>query len=303
MKWTKAGLIFEPDRARWWQVSHAALPTRLDLGGGRFRVFYCSRDRDNRAHVGRFDLLLPEQRIVDPSVAPVLEPGAWGCFDDHGVQPCSIARADNGDLYLYYLGWNPSLRTPLFYTAIGLAVSRDGGETFQRHSPAPILQRSPVDPWMVSGGTVRRVGKGWIMYYLSGMEFRFGPDGAESRYDLKIARSDDGVSWRRSGEVAIGLRDDETNISRITIDDLDGVLRGWFPVKRPGLGYRCGYAVSVDGERWERQAGPVLEVSETGWDSEAVDKMEVIRFGARLYMLYNGNQFGRDGIGLAYAEV
>lgn len=302
MEWTKQGLIYRPDPTLPWQTSHAALPTRLSIGGSRYRIFFSSRDECNRAHVGRFDIDLTTGVTSNSAREPVLAPGDWGHFDDHGVQACSIARADNGDIYLYYLGWNTGKKEPLFYAAIGLAISRDGGETFTKYSPAPILQRSRFDPWMVSGGTVIRQGPAWLMYYLSGFKFEFTAGGAISRYDIKIARSRDGIDWTRSGEVALALQDDETNISRMTIDEHDGGYRAWFPVKRRDVGYRCGYAESVDGITWTRNADHSLPVSESGWDSQAIDKMEVIRHDGRLYMLYNGNQFGRDGIGLAHSD-
>jgi hypothetical protein len=304
LEWMRSGLIFRPRTELSWQASHAALPTRLDLGNGIFRVFFSSRDADNRAHVGRFDIdLAGPIRIFNAVDKPVLAPGEWGYFDDHGVQCCSIATASNGDLYMYYLGWNTGKKEPLFYAAMGLAISKDGGETFQKYSVAPIMQRSRFDPWMVSGGTVLREGSHWIMYYLSGFRFEFSKPSPTSWYDVKIARSDDGIEWSREGDVALALGPDETNISRMTLDTFEGGYRAWFPVKRRGIGYRCGYAESPDGQHWQRQSGMELPPGQSGWDSEAIDKMEVIRYGRRLHMLYNGNSFGRDGIGLAYADL
>lgn len=304
MNWQKLGLIYCPNTELSWQASHAALPTKLHLGGGSYRIYFSSRSSDNRAHIGSFDIDLNEPtRVIKSTSRPVLAPGDWGFFDDHGVQACSIAKADNGDLLLYYLGWNTGGREPLFYAAMGVAISRDGGETFERYSPAPILQRSQFDPWMVSGGTVVRQGKEWVMYYLSGFRFEFTAPTPTSWYDVKIARSVDGLEWSREGIVALGLQEGETNISRMTIDEYEAGYRAWFPVKRRCSGYRCGYAESADGIRWERKEGMGLSVSESGWDAEAIDKMEVIRHGERLYMLYNGNRFGADGIGLAFSNV
>ncbi|MGL4597079.1 MAG: hypothetical protein ACRCYO_06110, partial [Bacteroidia bacterium] len=67
--------------------------------------------------------------------------------------------------------------------------------------------------------------------------------------------------------------------------------------------YRIGFGTSNDGYRWERNDGlSGIDVSESGWDSEALDKQEVIAHKGKLYMFYNGNRFGLDGIGLAIAE-
>lgn len=304
MKWTKIGLIYTPDISLYWQVSHAALPTRLKLNGSNYRIFFSSRDLDNRAYVGYFDIDLDYPSVTLNHVCkPVLSPGDWGYFDDHGVQACSIACADNGDLYLYYLGWNTGKKESLFYTSIGLAISQDGGETFFKYSNSPILQRSPFDPWMVSGGTVIRQGCEWLMYYLSGFKFEFNDAGNTSWYDVKIARSKDGINWTRSGEVALPLKDGETNISRMTIHKHHDRYLAWFPVKKSGLGYQCGYAESLDGLTWTRNESNCLLASESGWDSKAIDKMEIIYHRGRFFMFYNGNSFGRDGIGLAYTDA
>ena len=300
MRWEKVGLVCAPDGTLPWQRSHAALPTKLHLEGSDYRIYFTSRDVDNRTFVGFFDVDLNDpSRLRNRASSPLLSPGRWGMFDDHGVQACSIARADSGDLYLYYLGWNPCSTRPIFYTSIGLAISTDGGETFERYSEAPIMQRSRFDPWMVSGGTVIRTHESWLMFYLSGFRFEFIDGNAVSYYDVKIARSLDGIDWIRRGDVALGLASTETNISRMTIVESGGRYQAWFPVKSRGAGYRCGYAESANGEHWARMEGLGLDVSESGWDSKSIDKMEVIAHRGAYYMFYNGNDFGRDGIGLA----
>jgi len=299
IKWEKQGLIFQPNRELYWQQSHAALPTKLDLGGGRYRLYFSSRDSSSRAHIGYFEINLNNLKITSTSREPIMSPGAWGLFDDHGVQACSIVKADNGDLYMYYLGWNPCMTSPLFYTSIGLAISKDNGLSFEKYSSAPIMQRSHFDPWMVSGGTVMRRDNNWIMYYLSGFKFDFGTEPPTSWYDIKIAKSSDGVNWFRDGRVALPLEAGETNISRMTIVECDGLYNAWFPVKSVGQGYRCGAALSENGIDWQRMDHLGLPQSTTGWDSQAVDKMEVIHYEKKFFMFYNGNKFGLDGIGLA----
>ena len=65
-------------------------------------------------------------------------------------------------------------------------------------------------------------------------------------------------------------------------------------------GYRIGYASSVDMINWNRRdemAG--MSVSESGWDSEMVNYPHVFMLDGETYMLYQGNEMGRSGIGLA----
>ncbi|MGD1845986.1 MAG: hypothetical protein ACFB10_11385 [Salibacteraceae bacterium] len=301
MKWEKQGLIFCPDSSKYWQRTHAALPTALHLEGDLYRIFFTSRDADQRTYVGWFEWDASNPTAIgEVAQSPVLTPGPLGFFDDHGVQATAAVRHD-GRIYLYYLGWNLGAPAPLFYTAIGLAISKDDGRSFEKYSPAPIMDRSSFDPWIVSGGAVRKEGDQWRMWYISGFKFEI-PEagGAKSFYDIKHAHSTDGIHWQRDGKVCLPLQKNESNISRPSIVVEQGRYRAWYPTKKENRGYRIGYAESQDGLDWQRMDDRVgIEVSEEGWDAEALDKQEVIAHRGKKFMLYNGNRFGFDGIGLA----
>lgn len=65
-------------------------------------------------------------------------------------------------------------------------------------------------------------------------------------------------------------------------------------------GYRIGYAWSDDMLTWHRcddQAG--LTVSDHGWDAEMVSYPHLFNLDGQTYMLYQGNEMGRSGMGLA----
>jgi len=66
--------------------------------------------------------------------------------------------------------------------------------------------------------------------------------------------------------------------------------------------YRIRKAISMDGIKWERIKEIELDVSESGWDSEMVCYPYVFEYNDKLYMLYNGNGYGKTGIGLAILE-
>jgi hypothetical protein len=303
MQFEKKGLIFKPDNSKFWQYSHAALPTLLRLNENTYRVYFTSRDSFNKTYIGYFDWS-PESpfKIINSAKEPVLTPGELGYFDAFGVQATSVVQVGT-DIYMYYLGWVIGQPAPLFYTAIGLAISKDGGNNFKKYSSAPIMERSEYDPWMVSGGTVLKTDNGWRMYYISGISFKINENNAESLYNIKLAESQDGIHWIRNGLTPFPLFENESNISRISFVNEGDKLRAWFPVKRKGQGYRCGYAESPDGInflRMDHLSG--INISENGWDNYSIDKMEVIKYKNSYYMFYNGNSFGKDGIGLAVYE-
>ena len=119
------------------------------------------------------------------------------------------------------------------------------------------------------------------------------------RYNIKYAESRDGIHWDRNGIVCIGLKSETENALARPFVTKDGDLyRMWFAHK--GREYRLGYAESNDGLVWERKdelAG--IDVSESGWDADMIEYAFVFKHNNRNYMLYNGNNYGFDGIGLA----
>lgn len=62
------------------------------------------------------------------------------------------------------------------------------------------------------------------------------------------------------------------------------------------------HAISDDGINWQRRpdkfAFPTLK---EGWDSEMLEYASVMKYQNKYIMLYNGNDFGKDGFG--YAEL
>lgn len=303
-KWNKLGLIFRPDSTRSWSRSHASAPVPLLTEDGLCRVYYSSRDEHNRSHVGYFQVDLNEPtRVISAPAAPVLSPGPLGHFDDHGIYASSVVR-DNDVVRLYTIGWNPGPRPPLFYSSIGMAVSHDGGLTFRKWGASPIMARSDFDPCLVTAPVVRREGDHWKMWYVSGYRWDEREGTVHSCYHIKYAHSKDGVEWKREGVIAIDhASEKETNISRIGILWDPRGYRAWYGFDG-GEGYRIGYAESSDGIAWRRfdhLAG--LELSREGWDSSAISYPAVVSWSGRLFMFYNGNQFGHEGVGLAIADA
>ena len=302
--WAKQGLIFRPDASRPWMRTHAAVPTPMPLEGSRYRIYFSSRDEANHSHVGFFDLDLDHPtRVLASSADPVLAPGPLGCYDADGIYAESAVR-HAGQVRLYTIGVTTGSVPPLFYASIGCATSADGGATFQKHTAAPIMQRSAFDPCLVTAPFVLQEHGRWRMWYVSGESWTREAHGLQSHYFVKYAESDDGLAWRRDGRVCLSLQGDETNIARLWVVRDEGVYRGWYSVGGGRAGYRLGYAESADGLDWTRlddRAG--IALSADGWDANAQAYPAVVKHDGRWFMFYNGNAFGRDGIGLAIAPA
>jgi hypothetical protein len=299
VSWRKLGLVFRPTGELPWMHSHASVPIAEGLGAGLYRVYFSTRDAQHRSHTAYvvIDIANPRQ-VLDLSPAPVLRPGALGEFDDSGAMATWLVT-DGPRRLMYYIGWNLGVTVP-FRNSIGLAVS-EGGQAFERYAPGPIVDRSMAEPHFCASCCVIRDGGRWRMWYLSCTGWQVRDGRPEHRYHIKYAESGDGIHWRRDGAVAIDYKcDTEYAISRPSVL-YDGVWRMWYSYR--GAAYRIGYAESRDGMCWQRFDDAVgIDVSKSGWDSQMIEYPFVFDHEGQRYMLYNGNNYGESGFGIAVME-
>lgn len=301
-----------PSGRKAWARSYASVPTALHRHGSEFRIYFSTRDSLSRSRVGWIDVLFLDTsdriRVLAEAEEPVIDLGNPGHFDCDGIYGTSLVPAPEG-LRFYYGGWNAGLRG-YFYSSVGMAISRDGGDSFERYSAAPILGRDEFDPWACLAPCVLQISDtSWAMWYVSGKRLWHGADGMlRSQYDVKSATSMDGVSWIKSGQSAIPLRDDETNIGRPCVVASENGYEAWYSyVNMKSQQYQIGYGRSLDGKTFVRiddapEAGIRPTGNPTDWNGLAVAYPNVLVHQGRRYLLYNGNRNGASGFGIAVWE-
>ena len=299
MKWKKLGRVFATDNNHPWMLSHAANPVAEHLHDDVFRLYFSCRDAESRSHISFADIdLKPPFKVLYIAEDPLLAPGGVGTFDDSGVS-LSCIRPINGTKYLYYLGWNLGVTVP-WRNSIGLAVYDAETNKFNRFSKAPLLDRSDVDPFSISYPFVLEDGEVFRMWY--GSNLRWGKDQKDMAHLIKYAESDDAIHWTRNGIIALQFKNElEYAMSRPCVIKEAGLYKMWYSFR--GESYRIGYAESANGITWTRKDEDVgIDVSESGWDSQMVEYPFVFDHKGERYMLYNGNEYGKTGIGLAILD-
>lgn len=201
-KWKKLGRVFNPQdfQGRDWMKEYAQAPSVL-IFDQFIRVYFSCRplpDQNGQyvsysayVDLNRFNLF----EIVQVAERPILKLGELGTFDEFGTYPVSVIRTET-DVRTYYGGWTRCESVP-FNVAIGMAVSRDEGETFTKLGNGPILSYTPDEPFVMSGPKIRRFNQIYYLWYITGRKWKIVDGKPEPVYKIRMASSDDSVHWRK----------------------------------------------------------------------------------------------------------
>jgi sucrose-6-phosphate hydrolase SacC (GH32 family) len=247
-------------------------------------------------------------KIVNLSENPVLPHGELGAFDEFGTYPVSVIRDEN-DIRVYYGGLTRCESVP-FNANIGVAKSYDNGETFQRIGNGPVLSYSSFEPFIHGSPKIRKFNDTWYLWYCAGIKWVESDGSKQPIYKIRMATSDNGIDWKKIGKDLIEsvLEENECQASADVIFakgkyHMFFSYRYNFGFKTNRRGYRMGYAYSYDLINWIRDDERIgITTSEEGWDSESISYGHVFELNDILYMIYQGNNMGKTGIGIAQLE-
>ncbi|NMG70600.1 hypothetical protein [Parazoarcus communis] len=318
MRWLKRGKIFDPRE-------HA-----LPLGGKQFaqspqalvltdrvRIYFSTRAIDPAngkylSHIAFVDMDRNLDKILRVSDHEVIALGELGCFDEHGIFPMNVVPMHD-HILAYTCGWNRRVSVSVD-TAIGLAVSHDGGETYQRAGSGPVLAASLHEPCLVGDGFVKIIDGCFHMWYIFGTGWKRYQTGSppDRTYKIGHAISTNGISWVKEEARQIipdKLGKDESQALPTVV--LIGSRHHMFFCYRESFdfrqnrarGYRIGHAWSDDLIDWTRDDDMLALAGTPGeWDSDMQCYPHAFECDGRIHLIYNGNAFGREGFGLATLE-
>ncbi len=315
-QWKKLGQLFDPStiKDRLWLHSFAQAPATLIFDDFVRIYFSCRPKPDENGRFVSYSAYIDVEKqnlfnILRVAKKPILSLGQRGCFDEFGTYPVSIIQKEDG-LYAYYAGWTRCVSVP-FNTAIGIAKSLDGGDTFQRLGSGPILSYSLEEPFLLSGPKIRFFMGKYYLFYVAGKAWALYNGTPEMSLKIRMAVSDDGFEWHK--------------MNKNLISDLDCALESqaspdvfykngkfhmffchWDPkTYRVTKKRRISYAYSKDLIHWTRddaKKGITVAKDIHAFDSEMVAYPHLFALDEEIYMLYLGNEVGRYGFGLAKLE-
>jgi hypothetical protein len=196
-----------------------------------------------------------------------------------------------------------------------LAISNDNGLTFKRIGDGPVLTASLHEPCLVGDGFVMVIEEVFHMWYIFGTGWKkYVTDSSPERtYKIGHATSIDGVTWikEEAHQIITDLLGPDESQALPSVVKIGNRYHMFFCFresfdfrKSKGRGYRIGHAWSEDLSNWVRDdINPHFEGTPGAWDSDMQCYPNVFECDGKVFMLYNGNEFGRQGFGLAELKI
>ena len=237
MKWKKKGLIFNVEdlEEKGWMFSHAQCPTAIVLED-RIRVFFSARLENQQSLPTFIDLDINDPtHIIQINKNPLLDFGRQGTFDENGIIPSYFIEKNN-ELYFYYAGWSQCKNVP-YKNFTGLAISKDNGLSFKKHSEAPVFSLDRHNPLSATGPCIIKRENDYLSIYSTGIDWIEISGKLEHTYLLTYATSKDAINWESSGKIIIEPEREFMAHCKPTIIFQKGFYHMWFST-RGSFGFR-----------------------------------------------------------------
>jgi hypothetical protein len=287
----------------YWQVPKIFLSEALPGP----RIYFADR-LEGRSHIFSIDLdreLKPIISSLQQRLAPSTSPGT---FDDEGVMPADVVRTSHG-AKLLYSGWN-SRNTVPYHNSTGLADLDESGDLI-RTGRGPVMERNWQFPYLAVTPTVWGSGPFHCIYVNGDGWFHTGAETYEPLYSLRYAYSDNLTVWKRDDTKLVSWSDSRpchSNPCHLSARGRDIIVY----CDRAASDYRAdadsGYEIAALIFEPATVSATKLEIE---WTEERLigmnDQMraypEVFEWEGDLFLLTNGNGFGRTGIFISQLEI
>ncbi len=299
MVWKKLGQIYKMKSLHPLLRTHSSNPLPIFLKDDVFRIFFSGRDHINRSSVGFVDIDIISHKVIQECTQPLIKFGQDDSFYSHGI---SIGNAYQNEekTYILFMGWNIpkgehwrgdigrlhlASKNQLTLDPEGIFMGIDNEDLISLSYPFVLKEEGIYKMWY-------------------GSTLTWKTENGEMLHVIKYATSADGNNWTKHGVAIPSALGIAQAFSRPTVIVQTNQYHMWYSYRSgSGTPYRIGYAKSIDGIQWEtKHDDNVLDVSAEGWDSEMICYPFVFTHKDKIYMLYNGNNFGRDGFGLAVLQ-
>jgi len=173
------------------------------------------------------------------------------------------------------------------------------------------MSSSYLEPGYIGTVSILIENNVWRMWYLSCINWVESDLGMEPTYDIKYAESNDGINWLPKRITCIPLTEEEGGISSQRVIKISDEYHMWYSIRNKldyrnntKNSYRIKKATSNDGIIWKKNNSIEVDINnDSDWDNIMVCYPFIIQNENKLIMFYNGNGFGKTGIGYAIEDT
>lgn len=285
MMWTKLGQIYKTKNKNKFLKTHAANPLAMHLEDDIFRIFYNGRDSKNRSSIGCVDIDINTQEIIKDYKDPILTPDKNTFYKD-GISNGNLFYV-NGERHIGFMAWQND--EDHWRGDIGVLNL----ETMQVRK---LLGISEEDKVSLSYPFIMFEDGEYKMWYGSTIDWK--SSNGEMIHVMKYATSKDCIEWELHGECLPYELNFRQAVSRPTVIKEDGYYYMYFSYRdNKEMKYRIGRAFSKDGKKFKHMLDNI-NIGST-WDGEMICYPFIFKHKESTYLLYNGNDHGKEGFGLA----
>ncbi len=284
-----------------------------------YRMVYWGSDRNGQNHILQADAPFDGPNRWTPHGQPLIGPQPDTEINCHGPGFPFLLQVTEHRWLLYYTAWGerPDGKLP---NTTGVAVSDDGGESWQYHTDHPAI---PMDRPYDAEGTgslwVLREDDRYRMYYTAIGRYFARPEGAQTGHGdtvpeigIAYAESEDGIHWEKPidqlliGPRGFGVEPYEYICSKPCVVKVQDRYVMW--VNTFGTAYRVHRLTSADGLHWEwaERIGPDGELgfgAEGAFDDRQRSYPTMVCRDGVIHCWFTGNGFGTTGMGYAAADA
>ncbi len=299
MHWKKLGQLYHFEPNGEYIYSHATNPVAINIYEDVFKIYFSSRDAHNKSSLACIEVDIVKQEVLENKPVLLCKYGHENSFYSHGISIGNMYQI-NEQSFILFMGWQFP-KNDHWRGDIGrLKQLKTGG--FVVDPQVPFIGMDKEDtvslsyPWVIFDKGLYK------MWY--GSTISWTSENEEMVHVIKYATSTDGENWTKHG-IAIPYKMGLAQaFSRPTVLIEKDEYHMWYSYRSgDGTPYRIGYAFSKDGLNWNRQDNNSgINVSSEGWDSQMICYPYVFKHKNNTYMLYNGNEYGKYGFGLALLE-
>jgi|GEM_PF-4717011 len=278
--------------------THMANPVAFNLANNQVRIFFSGRNEEKKSSIGYFDIL------IDQTICQASELHTLVDIKDHkdsffadGISLGNIF-AWEGRHFLSFMGWQ-RLGESRWAGRIGLMELNPFTPSIQSVPNEPIIDISKTYGASLSYPAVKVMNGSRFFWY--GSTIKPDAGNGEMLHSLHLTVIGKTGEQRHYGEIIKHEIGTEQAFSRPCVIETDGGLSMFYSVRGSADTYQIKSATSLNGKSWQKAD---FELLGPEFPEETEMQCYPYLFGLKddLFMLYNGNGFGKSGIGIAVME-